>query len=87
MNETKVLQAKEWIEHTWLLKYVLMHPHYMTCLSFEPSKVKLFDMSSIFAKDLLSASSHSLHVLGSFMKTKWIWCLNGTTIASMLDLI
>jgi hypothetical protein len=31
----EVLQAKEWIEHTWLLKYVLMHLHYMTCLPFE----------------------------------------------------
>jgi hypothetical protein len=26
---------------------VLMHPHYMTCLSFEQSKVKLVGMSSI----------------------------------------
>ena len=43
----EVLQAKEWIEHTWLLKYVLTLPHYMTCLSFEQSKVKLFDMSFI----------------------------------------
>jgi hypothetical protein len=30
-----------------LLKYMLMHPHYMTCLSFEQSKVKLIDMSFI----------------------------------------
>ena len=43
----KVLQAKEWIEHTWLLKYVLMQPYYMTCLSFEQSKVKLIVMSFI----------------------------------------
>jgi hypothetical protein len=43
----EVLQAKELIEHTWLLKYVLMHPHYMTCLSFEQSKVKLIDMSFV----------------------------------------
>ena len=47
------------------------------CLTYHPS----------FAKDLFSASIHSSHVLGSFMKIKWIWCLYGTTIASILDLI
>jgi hypothetical protein len=40
-----------------------------------------------FAKDMFSASSHSSCLIGSFMKIKWIWCLYGTTIASMLDLI
>ena len=54
----EVLQAKEWIEHTWLLQYVL-----------------------------ISASSHSYHILGSFMKIKWIWCLYGTTIACMFEMI
>jgi hypothetical protein len=42
---------------------------------------------SSIAKDLSSASSYSYHVLGSFMKNKWIWCLYGTTIACMLDMI
>ena len=38
----KVLQAKEWVEHIGFLKYVLMPPPtYMTCLSFEQSKVKV----------------------------------------------
>jgi hypothetical protein len=48
LDEKKVLQAKEWIEHTWLLKYVLMQAHYMTCFSFEQSKIKLIDMSFIY---------------------------------------
>ena len=43
----EVWQSKEWIEHTRLLKYVLMHPHFMTCLSHKQSKVNLIDMSFI----------------------------------------
>ena len=37
----EVLQAKEWIEHTWLLKYVLMHPHlyYMPLLRTKQGKI------------------------------------------------
>ena len=83
----EVLQAKEWIEHIWLLKYVLMHPHYMTCLSFNQSKVSWLTCHSSIAKDLFSAYSHYYHVLGSFMKIKWVWCLCGTTIASMIEII
>ena len=48
---------------------------------------KLIGMHTFFAKDLCSASSHSSCSIGSFMKIKWIWCLYGTTIVSMLDLI
>jgi hypothetical protein len=48
LDEKRFLQVKEWIEHTWLLKYVLMHPHYMTCHSFEETKVKLVDISFIY---------------------------------------
>ena len=59
-------------------------PTYMTCLSFEQSKVKVDWHAYIFANDLVSASSHSSCVIGSLMKIKWIWCLYGTTIASML---
>jgi hypothetical protein len=45
-------------------------PNYMTCLSFEQSKVKLIGMHTLFAKDMFSASSHSSCVIGSFMKIK-----------------
>jgi hypothetical protein len=48
---------------------------------------KLIGMHTFFVKDMFSASSHSSCLIGSFMKIKWIWCLYGTTIASMLDLI
>jgi hypothetical protein len=40
-----------------------------------------------FANDLFSSFGHSPYFIGLFMKIKWIWCLYGTTIASMLDFI
>ena len=77
----KVLQAKGWVEHIGFLKYVLMHPHLydMPLLQAIQGKSCLAWHTS-FAKD-------SSCFIGPFMKIKWIWCLYGTTIASMLDLI
>ena len=68
----KVLQAKEWVEHIGFLKYVLMHPStYMTCLSFEQSKVKVdwYDNTSLLRTWLVHLVTFSI-LLGPF---KWFY--------------
>ena len=62
-------------------------PHLYDMPLLRATKVKVDCKHTFFAKDLFSASSHSSHLIGLFMKIKWIWCLYGTTIASMLELI
>ena len=47
LDEKRFYKLRNELNILDFLKYVLMHPHYMTCLSLEQSKVKLIDISFI----------------------------------------
>ena len=84
----KILQAKEWIEHTWLLQYVMMHPHL-----YDMPLLRVIQGKSWLAWHTYLLRTCLVHLdifhiwIGSFMKIKWIWCLYGTIIVCMLEMI